>query len=150
MCTYYLFHISNNQHISYLFPCQLKRIMQDQHYVRTENLTKMLYFCVLFNRLYDFHIISAYFVTLFLIYLHFVLYLNLENGSNVCITYVLDRLRRIEKFRKFYKTQNNACYASYAICVSNEIYGFRICEIMRSRNTETDSSVSWVYHLSLQ
>ena len=51
MYTYYLFHISYNQHISYLFPNQLKRIMQDQHYVRTENLTKMLYFCVIFNRL---------------------------------------------------------------------------------------------------
>ena len=136
MCTYYLFHISNNQHISYLFPCQLKRIMQDQHYVRTENLTKMLYFCVIFNRL----------VSLCHIFLQFFSYLNPENGLKVRITYGLERLRRIEKLRNFYKTQNNACYAIYAICVSNDIYGLLICGIMKSRNTEMSSFVSWIYY----
>ena len=141
MCTYYLFHISNNQHISYLFPCQLKRIMQDQHYVRTENLTKMLYFCVIFNRLV---------VSLCHIFLQFFSYLNPENGLKVRITYGLERLRRIGKLRNFYKTQNNASYAIYAPCAWNDFHGLLICDIMKSRNRETDSTVSWIYYLSFQ
>ena len=62
------------------------------------------------------------------------LYLNSENGSKVRITYVLERLRRIEKLRNIYETQNNACYAIYAICVSNDIYGLLICAVIKSRN----------------
>ena len=141
MCTYYLFHISYNQHISYLFPCQLKRIMQDKHYVRTENLTKMLYFCVIFNRLV---------VSLCHIFLQFFSYLNPENGLKVRITYGLERLRRIGKLRNFYKTQNNACYAIYAICVSNDIYGLLICAVIKSIYTEMDSSILLIYYLSFQ
>ena len=85
-----------------------------------------------------------------LIFLQFFLYLNLENGSNVRITYVLERLRRIENLRNIYETQNNACYAIYAICVSNDIYGLLICAVIKSIYTEMDNSILFIYYLSFQ
>ena len=85
-----------------------------------------------------------------LIFLQFFLYLDLENGSNVRITYVLERLRRIENLRNIYETQNNACYAIYAICVSNDIYDLLICAVIKSIYTEMDSSILFIYYLSFQ
>ena len=55
-----------------------------------------------------------------------------------------------KKLRNFYQTQNNACYAIYAICVSNDIYGLLICAVIKSIYTEMDSSILFIYYLSFQ
>ena len=55
-----------------------------------------------------------------------------------------------KKLRNLYQTQNNACYAIYAICVLNGFYGLLICAVIKSLDKEMDSNIFCIYYLSFQ